>query len=298
MNNKTHSEKETKGLKWTGAGLLVAFSASLCCITPVLSLLSGIGGVATTFSWMEPFRPFLIGMTVVVLAFAWYQKLKPRKAEEVECACDEEEKTPFIQKKVFLGIVTIVSALLLSFPSYSYIFYNTKPKTTSEFPVKQLSQLNLDIEGMTCTSCEDHIEHASNQLDGVLSTAASYEKGTASITFDPSTTSEKAIEQAINATGYKVVNANVSTSNQELDGRQKSTQLTELELSVKGMTCSGCEAHVNHAVSQLDGIIESKTSYEGKSATITFDSNKTSKEAIIKAVNSTGYKVVTAQDKQ
>ena len=65
--------------KLIGAGLLTAIAASLCCITPVLALIAGTSGLTSTFSWLEPFRPYFIGLTTLVLAFAWYQKLKPKK---------------------------------------------------------------------------------------------------------------------------------------------------------------------------------------------------------------------------
>lgn len=39
-------------------GMFAAVGASLCCITPVLAVLAGSTGMASTFSWMEPFRPF------------------------------------------------------------------------------------------------------------------------------------------------------------------------------------------------------------------------------------------------
>ena len=38
--------------------ILTAITASLCCITPVLALIAGTSGVASTFSWIEPFRPY------------------------------------------------------------------------------------------------------------------------------------------------------------------------------------------------------------------------------------------------
>ena len=56
--------------KLIGAGLLTAITASLCCITPVLALIAGTSGIASTFSWIEPFRPYLIGLTILVLGFA------------------------------------------------------------------------------------------------------------------------------------------------------------------------------------------------------------------------------------
>ncbi len=53
-----------------GAGLLAALAASLCCITPLLAVVGGLGGVASSFAWLEPFRPYLIVLTVGVLGFA------------------------------------------------------------------------------------------------------------------------------------------------------------------------------------------------------------------------------------
>jgi len=72
--------------KLIGTGLLTAIAASLCCITPVLALIAGTSGLASTFSWLEPFRPYFIGLTILVLAFAWYQKLKPQK--KIDCNCE------------------------------------------------------------------------------------------------------------------------------------------------------------------------------------------------------------------
>lgn len=66
----TTTTKNSKG--WV-AGLLTAVAASLCCITPVLAFLGGASGLASSFSWIEPYRPYLIGLTIAVFAFAWYQ---------------------------------------------------------------------------------------------------------------------------------------------------------------------------------------------------------------------------------
>jgi hypothetical protein len=97
--------------KLIGAGLLTASVASLCCITPVLALIAGSSGIASTFSWIEPFRPYLIGLTVLVLGFAWYQKLIPiaiGTQKEIDCECETDENPKFLQTKTFLGTVTVL----------------------------------------------------------------------------------------------------------------------------------------------------------------------------------------------
>ena len=40
--------------------LLTALPGSLCCITLVLALIAGTSGLASTFSWLTPFRPYLV----------------------------------------------------------------------------------------------------------------------------------------------------------------------------------------------------------------------------------------------
>ncbi|PRX56210.1 mercuric transport protein MerTP [Flagellimonas meridianipacifica] len=69
------------------------------------------------------------------------------------------------------------------------------------------------------------------------------------------------------------------------------------EFKISGMTCAGCEEHVNHEVNKLDGIINSKTSYGNGNAIIEFDKTKTNETEIEKAINSTGYIVIHEENK-
>jgi len=202
-NPKSPKKNESSGL--LGAGLLTAAAASLCCITPILALISGSAGIASSFSWMEPFRPYLIGITILVLAFAWYQKLKPKTQEEIDCACDEDEKPSFFKSKAFLGIVTIFSVLMLAFPYYSKIFYPDNKKDIVVVSQSDIQTIKFDVEGMTCAGCEESVKHAVNQLDGILEVIPSYENENTEVKFDNTKTSKEDIEKAINSTGYKVV---------------------------------------------------------------------------------------------
>ena len=188
--------------KLIGAGLLTAITASLCCITPVVALIAGTSGIASTFSWIEPFRPYLIGLTILVLAFAWYQKLKPQK--EIDCECETDEKAKFIQSRKFLGLVTVFTILMLAFPYYSGIFYPNTEKQIIVVDKSDIKKTEFKISGMTCASCEENVNHEVNKLNGIVNSKASYENGNAVIEFDKTKTNETEIEKAINSTGYKV----------------------------------------------------------------------------------------------
>lgn len=190
--------------KLIGAGLLTAIAASLCCITPVLALFAGVSGLASTFSWLEPFRPYLIGLTILMLGFAWYQKLKLEK--QIDCNCKTDDKPKFIESKRFLRIVTIFAGLMLAFPLYSNIFYPNTEKQIVGVGKSNVQTVEFSINGMTCQDCERPINHQINRLSGIIKSTVSYENANATIEFYNSKTNIAKIESAINSTGYKVTN--------------------------------------------------------------------------------------------
>ena len=203
MEQNKSSEK-----KWIGAGLLAAFAASLCCITPVLAVLGGLGGIASTFSFLEPLRPYLIGVTALVLGFAFYKAYKPKKEDDIECACEDDEspaKKNFLNSKAFLWIVTGVSILMFAFPSYSHLFF---PDTNNKVVVvneSNIEQAKLYIEGMTCTGCEESVDYALKTEDGVISATSSYKTGIAEIKYDKSKVTPEKLSKAVEEkVGYKV----------------------------------------------------------------------------------------------
>ncbi|HEB91922.1 MAG TPA: mercury resistance system periplasmic binding protein MerP [Gammaproteobacteria bacterium] len=60
-------------------------------------------------------------------------------------------------------------------------------------------------------------------------------------------------------------------------------------LDVPGMTCQFCPITIRKALEKVDGVIEAKVVFEGKTATVTFDPDKTNVEALIRATTDAGY---------
>ena len=195
------------------SGIFTAILASLCCITPVLALIAGASGVAASFSWLEPFRPYLIGLTVLVLGLAWYQKLKPRSQEELDCECEEDGKTPFLQSRLFLGLVTGFAVVMLAFPYYAHIFYPKPAEKIIIIDQSNVKKAEFDISGMTCTGCEEHVKHSVNELPGIVEVEASYEEGKAIVQFDKTKVDLSKIKDAIDGTGYKVTSMSEDADN-------------------------------------------------------------------------------------
>ncbi len=190
---------------FTSAGVLSAIAASLCCITPVFALLAGSSSIAANFSWIEPARPYLIGLSIAVLAFSWYVKLNPSKTNEMDCNCETTKKTPFLQAKSFLSIITVFAILMMTFPLYAKVFYpKPKAQATTVAVTSNKQQANFTIQGMTCEGCEEHVNTQLSTVSGVLAYKTSYALKNSLVTFDGSKVDLKTIEAAINKTGYKV----------------------------------------------------------------------------------------------
>lgn len=186
---------------WIG-GILAALAASLCCIAPLLAIFGGISGAATYFNWVEPYRPYIIAITILIFAFAWYQKLAiaPQKQED----CCEPTKPSFWQSKKFLLIVTLFSGVLIAFPYYSSLFYKAPQQTSAKINAHgDFQYVKLNIKGMGCADCTKHIDGALMGLNGVASSNTSFENAQTVVRYDPAKINSDSINNKIRAIGYQ-----------------------------------------------------------------------------------------------
>ena len=199
-------KQETTSKAVTGVGIVAAIAASLCCITPVLTLLAGASGAASSLSWLEPARPFLIGLAIATLGFAWYRSLSS-KANTV-CGSDGTctvEKKSFFASRTFLIITTVAAIGLIAFPYYAQIFY-PKPQKQNIVVVESnnISTASFAIKGMTCKGCETEVNNELYKVSGVIDAQTFYDKGTSIVKYDKSKATVDQLKNAIVQTGYKV----------------------------------------------------------------------------------------------
>jgi copper chaperone CopZ len=192
-------------LSAAGSSVLAAFASSLCCITPILAAISGVTGMAGAFSWVEPARPYLMTVTVGVLGLAWYLRLRPQPKDQ--CGCDAPRKTPFVQSKSFLGVVTVLAVALMAFPAYASLLTGDEGNNPKEnYAINPNAKIaEFAVEGMTCASCETHIAQVLDALPGVIHTTVSYERGNAVVKFDNHAVSIAQIQAGITEAGYGIV---------------------------------------------------------------------------------------------
>jgi len=69
-----------------------------------------------------------------------------------------------------------------------------------------------------------------------------------------------------------------------------------ISLTIEGMTCGGCSAHIEKDLNATDGMVSCSVNHETGKGTFTFDTKKLDKSAVVDAVNNVGnYKVVTTE---
>ncbi len=185
------------------AGLFAAFTASLCCIVPLFAVIGGAGSASTYFSWIEPYRPYIIGLTILVFVLAWYNLLKRKDIQKDNCGC-EVQKTSFMGSKKFLMVVTVISALLITFPYYSSLLY-ASPKTASITGTvnKKLANVKFSIEGMSCEGCTSHIDGGLRGISGIASSTTSFEQRMALVSYNPDSITADSISRKIRKIGYR-----------------------------------------------------------------------------------------------
>lgn len=235
--------------------VMTALSASMCCITPVLAIAAGTSSFATSFHWLEPFRPYFVSASVLTLGFAWFQSFNSTKEDDCNC---EPNKSSFFQSKKFLGLITIASALLITFPSYSKFLFGGS-SSSSTLQQSKTKKIELSVSGMTCSSCEYHIESEVKKLPGISFVKASYEKSSTTVEFDEQKVKADKIIATINGTGYRVVEGQKLATLQEQTGNCCSNGTCKDHLSMlpaienKNLRIASTTAEIQKAFNHRNG---------------------------------------------
>src|SRR5262245_18546571 len=154
--------------------VLVAILASSCCWGPLL--LAGLGAGGAGFaSALGPYRPYLMALTLIFHAGAWYFTLRKRPAAEAAapdgstasgdaCCAKEACCAPGGERRrniLLLAGVTAFAVAMLAFPQISSALAGSRSWTLAlSRPTGPVESATLAIKGMSCEACEGHIREA------------------------------------------------------------------------------------------------------------------------------------------
>ncbi len=103
----------------SSSSVLSALVASACCVGPLVLALLGIGSAGLLIK-LEPYRPYFIAVTFVLLGTGFYLTYREPKAtassdaDGPECPCPAPPAGH--ASKVLLWIATVLVGVLLAFP--------------------------------------------------------------------------------------------------------------------------------------------------------------------------------------
>lgn len=187
--------KKAKAGALLGAGLV-----SLCCGIPLLLAFLGVAGMGFG-NFLGDYHWFLTGGGILAILTSWYFYIRERKKDSCETCVDETaEKQNQRTRFVLIGATLFVGFFTL-WDAYTYL----GPKSNMDQVRLQGKGVEIAVTGMTCASCELHVESSIRKLPGIYAAKASAANGVVFVDFDPNKTNESKIMAAINDTGYKAV---------------------------------------------------------------------------------------------
>ena len=135
----------------------------------------------------------------------------------------------------------------------------------------------LRVEGMTCASCVASIERHGAKLEGVKSILVALMAAKAEVDYNPSRTSPSRIAEAISSLGFPTT----VLENKLTKG--------EVEISIKGMTCSSCVHLIESSLLKMPGISAASVALSTEKGKVSFDPSSMGPRDVVEAVNSLGF---------
>lgn len=103
-------------MKAVVGSVVAALAASVCCIGPVVAASIGAGALGAASARFEVYRPWFLGVTVLLLGMAFVSTYRRPPTECSDGACAPASRRT---AKVVLWTAAVLVALLATFPYYS-----------------------------------------------------------------------------------------------------------------------------------------------------------------------------------
>jgi len=158
-----------------------------------------------------------------------------------------------------------------------------------------MDQFQVQVDGLGCPFCAYGLEKKFNELKGIKQVKIDIETGNFTFAYpaDKALTMEAVLSQVEKA-GYTPVTAKITRANGKVEatGGAKTTveanKLTQKSVMVAG-NCGMCEARINKAASEVNGVASAAWNRDAKMLTVSFDASVTNLLEIEKAVSKSGH---------
>lgn len=194
--NSSHDRRTNMGM-FAAVGAAVA--ASICCIVPLGLVSLGIGGAwIGTLTALESFRPIFIAIAVAALGFAGYREYRTTMAPDCECEIGMQDHL----RRSLLVVGAIAVAALISSPWLIQGAASAGEATVESVETVAMQEVVLEVEGMTCATCNITVRKALTNLDGVRDAEVTFEPPQAVVRFDAAKVTTEELTRATTNVGY------------------------------------------------------------------------------------------------
>ena len=137
---------------------------------------------------------------------------------------------------------------------------------------KEKKLITVSVEGMTCASCVAHVEGALKDVPGVAEAQVNLATEKARVELDPAQATARDLVEAVDDAGYKAV-------------------VYKVTLNIGGMTCASCVAHVENALTELEGVVSASVNLATEQATAEYLGGALTLEDFRDTMDDAGYSV-------
>lgn len=184
-------------------GMLSAVFASVCCVTPLLLVLLGLGSLGMG-AVLGHFHWWFLGAALILLTVAWRRYFQERR----RCATDRCEMASGTPTRWTLLGASLVVAAFAGLNLVTFASQRQQTASTSGGLSATTTEVIIPVEGMTCLTCELTVESSLKKLPGVKSADARVAEQAAYVSYDPSQVGLDDLIEAINKTGYRARSPN------------------------------------------------------------------------------------------
>jgi mercuric ion transport protein len=199
-----------------GAGVM----SIVCCVGPIVLSALGVGGGAL-LAQLSPFRPYWIGLSVLILGVGFYLTYRPRTLTCADGTCKIERAGRW--NKIALWSATVALAVIIALP-YALGALAAQSTPVVQAPILPVSptvtvtvsqpapaqpgapaaavgttlhELTLNVQGMYCLACPLVVKNFISSVPGVASVQVTFAPPHAVVVYDAAKTAPDQIIKSL-----------------------------------------------------------------------------------------------------
>jgi mercuric ion transport protein len=187
--------------------VFASIAASACCILPALLGVTSAGTVGFG-AVLAPYRPYFMGLTLLMLGTGFYFTYRPQKAAccDIEDGCLQKRSSRVRRfNGTMLWLVTLFTLGSLAYPTLSAYRAESASADVVAVEERKAKTVVFTVGNMPCKECTLPIVKALKKISGVYTAKVDFVLKRATIRYDAERVSTATLRKTIEQTGFSVV---------------------------------------------------------------------------------------------